>query len=140
MSQIYASSSNILKRLFKAQFSTLRFHKYLLKIHRGGNNRPAFGIDAKNVDSGQDLADFFHAKNTLKAELPSCHINMQANARGCAELASIMATGGYPIMSSGTWKEMHAAPEANVMFDFPGKFFKKKKTKIFFLIFLIFSR
>ena len=136
MSQIHASSSNILKRLFKAQFSTLRFHKYLLKIHRGGNNseRPAFGIDAKNVDSGQDLADFFHAKNTLKAELPSCNINMQANARGCAELASIMATGGYPIMSSGTWKEMHAAPEANVMFDFSGKFFKKKMKK-FFLIF-----
>ena len=128
------ASRGVLKSLFKAQFSIpmqiYRLHKYLLKIHRGNNSeRPAFCIDAKNVDSGQDLADFYHAKNTIKAELPSC--NMQANARGCAELASIMATGGYPIMSSGTWKEMHSAPEANVMFDFSGKYTKFGKRRIF---------
>ena len=127
VSQTHASKG-VWKSLFKAR-QIYRLRKYLLKMHRGSDDRPVFCVDAKSVGSGQDLADFYHAKNTLKAELPSC--NMQANARGCAGLASVMAMGGYPLMSSGTWKEMHAAPEATVMFDFASKYLKFMRALFF---------
>ena len=130
MHQNHATKGFVLKKILSGHFGiplqSYKLRKYLLKVHKGGNSteRPVFCNDAKNINSGQDLADFYHAKNTLKAELPSC--NMQANARACAYVASVMSTGGYPIMSETTWKEIHSAPEANVMFEISGNLGKKQ--------------
>ena len=53
---------------------------------------------------------------------------IQANARGCAKLASIMASKGEDLllkvpnlMSRKSWKIMHSEPKAAIFGDMPGK-------------------
>ena len=53
-----------------------------------------------------------------QAELSS--VNFQANAQGCAKLASMMALKGDKLISQATWEEMHSEPTFSQITKMPG--------------------
>ena len=68
--------------------------------------------------NSQYIADFYKSSDFMKAEVSSAGI--QANARGCANLASIMANKGQNLMSRKSWKIMHSEPKSAIFGDTPG--------------------
>ena len=74
------------------------------------------------------IFEFFERSNTSdfwQSEVSSGGV--QANARSCAKLASIMANKGENLMSIEAWNTMHSNPEKAVMFETP-RMFEKKRT------------
>ena len=56
-----------------------------------------------------------------QAEMSSA--NFQANARGTAKLASIMALKGGSLISEDTWNEFHSEPTTAAIFKSPGQIY-----------------
>ena len=68
--------------------------------------------------NSHSIADFYKSTDFIKAEVSSA--GTQANARGCAKLASIMANKGLNLMSKKSWKVMHSEPQSAIFGDMPG--------------------
>jgi len=65
-------------------------------------------VEADNIKTLDGFPALASSAPWRKAEFPSA--NFQANARGCAKLASIMSLKGDSLMSEKTWDEMHSEP------------------------------
>ena len=93
----------------------MKLCKNLQDSMKGDAKKPPIFKDLKS----KDLSSLQQNVSFIKAEVSS--LNVQANARGCAELASIFACKGFPLISYDTWKEMHSAPKTGVL-NSEGKF------------------
>ena len=104
---------------FKRCFATLKtkcskpevqkLNKNLQHVLKGNDGKPPVFHDlkAKDLESLQQNSSFIQAQVS--------GLNVQANARGCAELASLMACQGFPLMSYDTWKEIHSTPKMGIL-------------------------
>ena len=76
-------------------------------------------IEVETIKSMDGFPKLASSSEWRQAEFSSA--NFQANARGCAKLASIMASKGASLMSEETWNEMHSEPTLAKMMKFPGE-------------------
>ena len=88
---------------------TIRLCKNLQDTMKGDAKKPPAFKDLKS----KDLSSLQQNISFIKAEVSS--LNIQANARGCAELASVMACKGFPLISYDTWKELHSSPKPGIL-------------------------
>ena len=90
---------------------------------KGDNTKPPVFHDLKT----KDLESLQQNSSFIQAQVSS--LNVQANARGCAELASVMAFQGFPLMSYDTWKEIHSSPKMGILNEGNGEIVRTNFTK-----------
>ena len=74
-----------------------------------------------DIKSNDELGTIVNSNAWRQAEMPS--VNFQANARGSAKLASIMALKGGSLISEATWNEFHSEPTTAEFMKMPGQTF-----------------
>ena len=100
-----------------------KLNKNLQDVMKGDNTKPPAFHDLKT----KDLESMQQNSSFIQAQVSS--LNVQANARGCAELASVMACQGFPLMSYDTWKEIHSSPKMGILNEGNGDIVRSNFTK-----------
>ena len=105
------------RKISKGPMGLLEMMMLVYKMSRNSGSRK----HCKDTDSIKNMGDFEALASSSpwrQAELSS--VNFQANARGCAKLASMMALKGDKLLSQATWEEMHSEPTFSQITKMPG--------------------
>lgn len=94
----------------KVDVQFIELIKKFIALDKMQGKQPSTFLEQKGLKvSDQKHVDLYTSPNFVKSEIPS--INVRANARSLAYLASTMANRGQGLIPESAWEEMHSEPK-----------------------------
>ena len=105
------------KKISKSTMDIIKMGAFFSKEMKEMSNQKS----CKEIDEIKSMDGFpILASSTAWRQAQMSSANFQANARGCAKLASIMAMKGGSLISEATWNEFHSEPTSAEFMTLPG--------------------
>ena len=108
------------RRISKGPMDMIKMATFFSKEMKKQTNKKS----CKECDEIKSIDGFpAVASSTAWRQAEMSSANFQANARGSAKLASIMALKGGSLISEATWNEFHSEPTTAEFMKMPGQTF-----------------